>query len=625
MTVKFNTKARTIYAVARKAQGVSVTIPSTETMGTVTTTVGSATVTGTLTTFLTQATQNAYLYTDTGYEIGQIKTINSDTSITLYEPVPAAQVENSAETTPVATAVTSSAYAFGLGNANAIAILEPTITTNTSTNSVVYSGNEFDRDEETWVIDQFVDLGFTTFMPALGEVSRTVAALDGTNTIKLELGSTHRVVGIGTTFLTTLDIGSFLYTSAGVFIGIVKEIWSNTILELAYPAENLSNNAITYKYSNTITTVGISAVNIPDVFQAVGLGIELGSGYVKFSNSLPSSVYLEVESRLSSSEYPANSYLEKRYLLGDVRGTVDLELTAVGQRVRLMPKLQGNLLAIEDVQRRIPNYGTQKTKPAETVNSNTSLDGNVKLVALQPHYPVAYVTFPTSIASGATIIIAGLTFTASATVTKAELIAIWSGIPVGTTSAAANALKATELSGKGTFSGTALVGYSTTYYQDALTYVRFVGSSMTASPESLVIGGTATAQPVVVPDPKLAAIRPNASNICIDKLTAPNASGFELARFRMTCEDGWSRNSIASDVTMGVLEDRALATYNPYDFLAVRHLGVLNWGFAETGRNVDLEFTALMLTKTTDASIANFKSFDYNLRSVGQFAITLWS
>jgi hypothetical protein len=358
-----------------------------------------------------------------------------------------------------------------------------------------------------------------------------------------------------------------------------------------------------------------------DLAQAVSLGIELGNGYAKYSNEITSNVYLEVEVRLSSPDI-AGSYMEKVYRMTDVRGLVDLDLASIGTRVKLMYKLQGNLASIEQEPRLIADYGVQKSQIAETLNT-TDINSNINMACLVPHFETVHVTFPASITTGQTVIIAGLTFTASATVTKAQLVEIWSGIPVGTTNTAANTLKTSQLSGLGSFTAGTLTGWNTTYFEDATTYVRFVATLMTTTATSLVIAGTATAATPVIPEPIDDTRRPNATNFCFEKINAPNASGFEFTRYMLSCEAGWSKGAVPSDVTATILEDTADAPYNPYDYESVRHYMAVNWGHADLGTEVDVIFTSALLSKITNSEVSNYRAQDLNLRSVGKFTITL--
>ncbi len=625
---KFNVKAITIYCVAQKAQGSRVTKGVLECAGTVTTVAGSAAVVGVGTAFLTDATVNAYLYDGSGYTIGQIKTITDNTNIVLYDVVPAVQVEDSATTKKYANDRTGSTYQVGLGARNAVAVLNLNYSDELTTESAVYVGDELSRDEDTWVKDRICKVDFETFLPALGTVARTTAVSGGADTIILEKGTTTRLKGSGTTWLADLTQGSIIWNASNEYIGTVKKVWTNTILELAHPAKATligDTTAIAYKYDTVVAATTEEEAPFADLYEAVSLGIDLGYGYATYSNSISTNTYLEVEYRLSSPDL-AGTFEEKTYRTGDVRGTVDFDLASIGTRAKLKVMLQGNLIALAETPRLIADYGMQKTQDglAETVNTN-DISSNINWAVMQPHFAEVLVTFPASIATTETVIIAGLTFTASATVTKAELLQIWSGIPVGTTATAANTLKTTQLSGKGTFSAGTLTGWNTFFWEDETTYALFQASNIDTSKTSLLITGTAalaTPDPTVFLSSETPPQRPYTNNICFDKITAPNVSGFQFDRYMLSCEAGWSKTPVPTDVTVTIVEDLARAAYNPHNFLSQNHRFAVNWGHGEIGRMVDLDFTAVRLANISKSTVANFIGQDLQLRQVGKFTLT---
>lgn len=462
----------------------------------------------------------------------------------------------------------------------------------------------------------------------MGTVARTSAVTGGADTIILEKGTTTRIIGSGTTFLTDLTAGSYLWTANNEFIGIVKTVWTDTIAELAYPAKaTLINDttAITYKYDTVIAATTVEEAPFVDLYEAVSLGVDLGFGYAQYTNQISTNTYLEVEYRLSSPDL-AGTFEEKTYRTGDVRGTIDFDIASIGTRARFKLMLMGNLIELKETPRLIADYGLQKTQDglAETINTNT-LGSNINWAVMQPWYAEVLVTFPTSIASGETVIIAGLTFTASATVTKAELIAIWSGIPATTTASAANTLKSAALTGKGTFSAGTMTGWSTFFWEDETTYVLFQATSIDTSSTSLLITGTAalaTPDATVLLSSETPPIRPFVNNICFDKVSAPNVTGFQFDRYMLSCEAGWSKTPIPTDITVTIVEDLARAVYNPYNFFSQKHLFAVNWGNGAIGRSVDFEFTAARLSKVTKSQVANFIGQDLNMRSVGKFILT---
>jgi hypothetical protein len=120
---------------------------------------------------------------------------------------------------------------------------------------------------------------------------------------------------------------------------------------------------------------------------------------------------------------------------------------------------------------------------------------------------VATITFPTTIDTGETVIIAGLTFTAgtNATTTQAQLVAAWKNIPAGTGYAAAATLAGTAVSAAiGTFTAGTLTGYASDTSATAGS-VDFRSTTANAGVADLTVTGTGDASTVtIVPinDPK---------------------------------------------------------------------------------------------------------------------------
>jgi hypothetical protein len=425
MGVKFHEKAIAIYGVAQIAEGNSAIKTTAQTVGTVSTTVASATVTGVGTAFLTELTPNAYMFDPTGAIIGQVKTVASDTSATLYEVVPASATAQSAGVMAVATAVSSVEFSTGLGPKNALAVLNLNYSTELESEAFQYTGDELDRDETTVIKDKYAKFDFETFIPALG----TIAGTDPT----------------------------------------------------------------------------VYEIPMPDWFQAAGMAAVLSTGsggYVKYTNGVASNVYMTIEVRRSSPDL-ASVYLQKSFVVTDGRGNVDLDDT-MGTKGKLKWNFQGNLATIADKTTIVPNFVDQKT----------TIAGSIK----------------------------------SSTITLSEL----------------------------------------TLYTDA---------------NEPAVAGT--------------------SNVCFDKLNAPNVSGFEYSRYLTGCGDGWSKGAVPTDVTITIIEDKAGATYNPDDQLEVNHKLTLRYG-STTGFKVEKTFKKLQLAKVTNSKVANYSGQDLAFRNIGVTELKLY-
>jgi hypothetical protein len=117
-------------------------------------------------------------------------------------------------------------------------------------------------------------------------------------------------------------------------------------------------------------------------------------------------------------------------------------------------------------------------------------------------------------------------------------------------------------------------------------------------------------------------IKPAVSNICIDKLNASNMFGWDYQRFMLSCDNGWSRGVVASDVNTTILEDKADVDYNPYEYIGYDHYAYITWGDASRNREITLYWNKLTLNKPSFGSIANYTGQDLAFRNTGNLTVT---
>lgn len=162
--IRFHEKALAIYGVAQTAEGQSAVQSATQTTGTITTVTTANTITGVGTAFLLELPVGAYLYDNTGAEIGQIATVTNDTTATL--------------TANAAVAVSGATFATGLGAKNALAVLNLNYSTELSSEAFQYTGDELSRDEETVITDKYAKMDFEVFLPSLGTIAGATPTVD---------------------------------------------------------------------------------------------------------------------------------------------------------------------------------------------------------------------------------------------------------------------------------------------------------------------------------------------------------------------------------------------------------------------------------------------------------------
>ena len=112
------------------------------------------------------------------------------------------------------------------------------------------------------------------------------------------------------------------------------------------------------------------------------------------------------------------------------------------------------------------------------------------------------------------------------------------------------------------------------------------------------------------------------TNFCFSKLEATNGAGFEYGRYQTSCEDGWSKGAVPSDVTVTIIEDEAGAVYNPDNQLAENHTLVVRYGVA-AGEKVELYYHKLTLNNVGSSEVAKYSGQDLTFRNVATLDLKL--
>lgn len=118
------------------------------------------------------------------------------------------------------------------------------------------------------------------------------------------------------------------------------------------------------------------------------------------------------------------------------------------------------------------------------------------------------------------------------------------------------------------------------------------------------------------------------SNVGFDKLTAPNLTGFKYDRYQLSIAESWTKGAEPTDLTLTVLEDSSLATYNPYAQIENLHRLTVQYSDSATsptaGKRIELVAHKLQLTKVTQSKIASYAALDLNFRNTGTFDIKFY-
>lgn len=113
-------------------------------------------------------------------------------------------------------------------------------------------------------------------------------------------------------------------------------------------------------------------------------------------------------------------------------------------------------------------------------------------------------------------------------------------------------------------------------------------------------------------------------NVCIDKLQAPNLSGFEFDRILTSCLESWSVGAVPTDLTLTILEQEAEVTFNPDEHIEDHFSLFVDYSTdgTELGR-IRLVFTKLQLVDVQKTKIGKYFGQDVKFRNIGKTSIVL--
>lgn len=117
-------------------------------------------------------------------------------------------------------------------------------------------------------------------------------------------------------------------------------------------------------------------------------------------------------------------------------------------------------------------------------------------------------------------------------------------------------------------------------------------------------------------------VKTDVTNICYNKLSAPNVFGFAYDRFLTGCEEGFSKGAVATDVTITILEDDADATYNPHEHKGKIHAFYRKFG-NDAGKQNLLTMDKLQLVEITPTTVGKWVGQELKFRNRGTTSILL--
>lgn len=110
---------------------------------------------------------------------------------------------------------------------------------------------------------------------------------------------------------------------------------------------------------------------------------------------------------------------------------------------------------------------------------------------------------------------------------------------------------------------------------------------------------------------------------CVNTFNAPNFFGFEYERYKLTCQEGYTKGATPTDVTAVILEDEVGGTDFDPDANVTKYFRVtLKWGLG-AGKFVTLQMNQLQLANVAEAKISKYFGRELSLRNTGTSTIIL--
>ena len=663
----FNKKAIILYGCAQLAEGVPVVNASPT--GTIYGTPGSTTITGIGTQFLSEVAPRAYLYN--GFNIvGQVKTVNSNTSITLYSPLPAVGITRSpgvmgqvfAVPTPVAeptktlsvtsgsTAVTLSASDSNItvgdflysstnlviGKVATVAGVNVTLVANatatyTTVNYKVSDASvggpftvnlgpanciaalesnfslEYDTEAFTFYGSELDRSEITAIKDAIGKIDF--------QTLMPVLGEVTQQIIAGTGTITS---------STGNEVVTVTSALNISVNDFLYTTTNVQIGKVLSISGLNITLTGNAAINLVNKSFKIGK-----SASTPIYDDLPLPDWFQAANfgwLLESGKATAtNSLSSNTKLTVQVRlSSPDLAST-MSQKLYTLTDVRGNI----DFDLNVATYGKLKFSfmgnttqiPAQVFEVMPSYGtkktdiaeiigtSNITLAAIASYASQIKVEFiGLSYSASDTITLGGLTFTASGATSATQLASYFSNIDLGTIAADI------PVPATGTFSGTL-----SNFYTEAFTPTSavFYSPGQAGNLATIVPTGTGASPTITTLSNNTEPPVPSDSNICIKKISAPKADGFTFTRSLRSCGYGWDKMAEPTEVTVTLIEDSALALYVPEKNTGKHNVIHLKYGSEANNRRISIKVHDAILAGISNGTEDNSRSQDLKFRSTG--------
>ena len=401
-----------------------------------------------------------------------------------------------------------------------------------------------------------------------GQIAETVSVINDapTGTVTCATGAAS-VTGTSTAFTTQVAVGSYIYNASGAVVGRVLTVTSDTAIVLEANAAVAITGAafktgLGPKNAIAVLNLNFSVDLASEAFQYVGDELNRDEATVitdKFGK-FDFETFLPVKGTTTAtplvSEIPMSDWFQSS----------GMAITLAAGKYTVSNSAASNKYMTIEIRRSSPDLTTtQKTYTVTNARGLFDLDMNL---GTKPKLKFSYLGNV-----GSTVAIEKLSINADFQSQKTTI---------------SESLK----------SSTVNLGNLTVW-------------SGTTEPTSPTFSVSATPQTITGSN--------NTTNFIFNKLMAPNASGFDYARYLTSGVDGWSKGAAPTDITLTILEDIAASAYNPENFLEASHKLVVNYSdVSDTASKViTIVFHKLELTKVTASKVANYTGQDLGFRNVG--------
>ena len=323
--------------------------------------------------------------------------------------------------------------------------------------------------------------------------------------------------------------------------------------------------------------VGLAVDDAPysKFFRACGgeVTVDGGTGIVTVTNSTISNKLLTLDYHKASPEATGGD--DKRWQFSDCRGGIDISFEA-GSRIQLAFKFMGNYSNVGNPSMEtavIPDFGSQKFDIASVVRLQNMQTSTIRQL----------------LGTEASVAIANIA-DAAGTVTV-------------DTSAVHGYVTGERVTIAGTTSFDEVDVEITVVDTDTFTYL----SALSGAPETT---GTTT---------RTAGI---AENMCVNGINATNFFGFNYERFLLTCQEGFTKTGVPTDVVVTMLEDEVGGTdFDPEANIENFYEITFKYGTA-AGKYVTLFWSKVQLADVKEAKVASYFGKEVTLRNIEHTTIT---